>query len=192
MNNLADHAVTMLISRRVAPGHEAEFERVMDQMMAVACTFTGYLGAQLIRPGDEPGVEDSLYHVILAFDNQDNLQAWKNSPARSLGLAASAPHIEGQPIVRRVSGLAYWFQSPAGPKQVSPPRWKVAVVTWLGICPTVYAVFLLLGDLLSPWPLLPRVIFLTVLIVVLMTWIVAPQLTRLFKSWLDSGSQSRP
>jgi antibiotic biosynthesis monooxygenase (ABM) superfamily enzyme len=48
----------------------------------------------------------------------------------------------------------------------------------------VYVLFLLLGELLSPWPLLPRVMLLTSLVVVLMTWVVAPQLTKLLKPWL--------
>jgi len=191
MSNSADHAVTVLISRRVTPGCEAEFERVMDQIMAVAGTFRGHLGSQLVRPGDEQGVEDSLYHVVLAFDNKENLAAWQSSPARALGLAAAAPHIEGPTTVRQVSGLAHWFQAPASPTLAPPPRWKVAIVTWLGICPTVYVLFLLFGGLLSPWPLFPRVVFLTVLVVALMTWVVAPQLTRLFKPWLYAASQSR-
>jgi antibiotic biosynthesis monooxygenase (ABM) superfamily enzyme len=65
-----------------------------------------------------------------------------------------------------------------------PPRWKVAVVTWLGIFPTVYLLFLLLGDWLAPWSLLSRIFVLTMLVVVIMTWGVAPQLTKLLKTWL--------
>jgi antibiotic biosynthesis monooxygenase (ABM) superfamily enzyme len=46
--------------------------------------------------------------------------------------------------------------------------------------------FILLGDLLAPWPLVPRVMLLTMLVVVIMTWVVAPQLTRGLKPWLHS------
>lgn len=147
MTSTSEHAVTVLISRQVKQDCEAEFERVMDQIIAVAATFKGHLGAQLVRPGDEQGVYDSLYHIVLAFDNESNLKIWQNSPARSLGLAAAAPFIEGQALVRQVSGLALWFQ-PTGPKQVPPPRWKVAVVTWIGIFPTAYMLFFVLGDML--------------------------------------------
>lgn len=188
----ADHAVTMLISRRVTPGREAEFEHVMGQIIAVAGTFRGHLGSQLVRPGDEQDVEDSLYHVVLAFDSKNNLDAWQSSPARSLGLAAAAPYIEGPTTVRQVSGLAHWFQPPASQKQMPPPRWKVAVVTWLGIFPTAYILFLLLGDVLGQLPLLPRIMALTVLVVGLMTWVVAPQLTRFFKFWLYPAPKSSP
>ena len=184
-----EHAVTVLISRQVKQGCEVEFERLMGQIIAVAATFKGHLGAQLVRPGDEQGVNDSLYHIVLAFDSEANLKDWQNSPARSLGLAAAAPFIEGQEVVRQVSGLAHWFQAPTGPKQLPPPKWKVAVVTWLGIFPTVYLLFSLLGDLLAPWPQLPRLMLLTLLVVGVMTWVVAPQLTRLFRPWLYAAAQ---
>jgi uncharacterized protein len=52
--------------------------------------------------------------------------------------------------------------------------------------------FLLLGDVLAPWPLLPRIMVITVLVVTLMTWLVAPQLTRLLKPWLYPSSTPRP
>lgn len=63
------------------------------------------------------------------------------------------------------------------------------MVTWLGIFPTVYLLFLLLGGLLAPWPQLPRLMVLTLLVVGLMTWVVAPQLTRLLKPWLYSSER---
>ena len=191
MTSTAEHAVTVLISRQVKQDCEVEFERLMGQIIAVAATFKGHLGAQLVKPGDEQGVNDSLYHIVLAFDSEANLKDWQSSPARSLGLAAAAPFIEGQELVRQVSGLAHWFQAPTGPKQLPPPKWKVAVVTWLGIFPTVYLLFFLLGNLLAPWPQLPRLMLLTLLVVGVMTWVVAPPLTRLLRPWLYAAAKQQ-
>lgn len=184
-------AVTVLVTRRVRPGHELAFEQASSDMTAAASTFPGYLGGQLVRPDVQGSGEDSaLYHVVFAFDTAEHLQGWQQSPTRSLGLAAIAPHIEGQTL-RQVSGLGHWFAEPLGPKQTPPPRWKVAAVTWLGICPTVYLLFLLLGPLLAPWPLLPRVMLLTSLVVIVMTWLVAPQLTKLLKPWLYPAERAK-
>lgn len=187
----AQGAVTVLITRHVTPGHEAAFEQASNDMTAAARSFPGYLGGQLVRPETEGGTDATLYNVVFAFDTAANLQAWQDSPVRSLALAAIAPHIEGQ-SVRQVSGLGHWFATPTGPKQDPPPRWKVAVVTWLGICPTVFALFVLLGELLSPWSLLPRVMLITALVVLIMTWLVAPQLTRLLKPWLYPAKPVTP
>lgn len=182
---MSEHAATVLISRNVKVGCETEFEHATQRMMQAAGRCKGYLGAQLIHPGEDPEVQDTLYHVVLAFDGQANLDAWHDSPERREGLAATAPFIEGLPSVKPLSGLGLWYQiSQPSP----PPRWKVAVVTWLGICPTVYVLFLLTGDLLKSWGLLPRTLVLTVAVVAIMTWGVAPQLTRLFRFWLFSPS----
>jgi hypothetical protein len=177
-------AVTVLITRRVKAGHEAAFEQAMADMTAAASGFPGYLGGQLVRPDDEgSGDEANLYHVVFAFDSPEHQQGWQQSPTRSLGLAAIAPHIEAQ-SQRQVSGLGHWFAAPVGPKQAPPPRWKVAVVTWLGICPTVYGLFLTVMPLLADWPLLPRVMLFTMLVVLLMTWVIAPKLTHWLKPFL--------
>jgi hypothetical protein len=176
-------AVTVLITRRVKPGHEAAFEAAMATMTAAASAFPGYLGGQLVRPDDEgSGDEVNLYHLVFAFDSPEHQQGWQVSPTRSLGLAAIAPHIEGQ-TQRQVSGLGHWFAAPVGSKQ-APPRWKVAVVTWLGICPTVYGLFLTVAPFMADWPLLPRVMLITVLVVLIMTWVVAPKLTQWLKPFL--------
>lgn len=177
-------AVTVLISRKTKLGCEPEFERVMGELISAASAFKGYLGAQLVRPGEEEGVNDSFFHIVLAFDSEVNLKAWQESPARALGWAAAAPYIEGPTVVRPLTGLAHWFQTAGGHKQVPPPRWKVAVVTWLGIFPTVYLLFLAMEHVLAPWPLLGRIMLITVLVVALMTWVVAPTLTQLLKPWL--------
>lgn len=180
-------AVTVLVTRRVKAGHEAAFEQASNDMTAAARTFPGYLGGQLVRPDADGGDDPAVYHVVFAFATAEHLQGWQQSPVRSLALAAIAPHIDGQ-TQRQVSGLGHWFSAPVGPRQTPPPRWKVAVVTWLGICPTVYLLFVVLGAALAPWPLLPRVMLLTALVVITMTWLVAPQLTRLLKPWLYPAS----
>jgi antibiotic biosynthesis monooxygenase (ABM) superfamily enzyme len=177
---LSEHAVTVLISRSVKAGFEQDFERVAETLILAASNFEGFLGAQLVHPGDDPEVQDSMYHVVLAFDSQGHLDAWHDSPERQLGLAASQPLIDGTTQVKPVSGLGLWFRN----AQQGPPRWKVAVVTWLGICPTVYVLFWLTGDLLKSWTLLTRTILLTLAVVALMTWLVAPQLTKLLRPWL--------
>ncbi len=175
-------AVTVLVTRRIKPGMEATFEKLMGDMIEAARTYPGHLGAQLVRPGEQDGTEPGLYQVVFAFDSNAHLQAWNDSPARSLGLAAITPLTEGPAQTRQVIGLAHWFMT--GTQQTPPPRWKVAIVTWMGIFPTVLLLFILLGDILATLPLVLRVGTLTALVVLIMTWVVAPQLTRVMKPWL--------
>jgi len=184
---MSEHAVTVLISRNVKPGCEAEFERATTRLIQVASAFKGCLGAQLVRPGEDPEVQDLMYHVVLAFDTQAHLDAWHDSEERLQGLAGADPYIAGAASIRPLSGLGLWFRA----AQQGPPRWKVAVVTWLGIFPTVYLLFLATGGLLKDWPLLARTIALTLAVVAVMTWLVAPQLTKIFRPWLFATSAGR-
>lgn len=182
-------AVTVLVSRRVKLGQEEAFERASAAMTIAARPFPGYLGGQLVRPDSDGGDEESnLYHTVFAFDTPEHLHAWQTSPERATRLQAIAPHTLSSTRLREVSGLGHWFTPPGAAAHKPPPRWKVALVTWLGICPTVYLLFLTVAPLLAAWPLLPRVMLITMLVVLLMTWVVAPRLT----TWLKPFLYPRP
>lgn len=180
-------AVTVLITRRVAPASVAAFEAGMQGMLAAAEGFAGHLGGQVVRPQEGDGGDPLLYHVVFAFDDERHLAAWQDSPERAHWLEQVLPHTVGEQQLHRVSGLDYWFAAPGATTRAAPPRWKVAVVTWLGIFPTVLLLFLTVTPLIADWPLVPRVVVITVLVVVLMTWVVAPRLTRWLDGWLHAA-----
>ena len=76
---------------------------------------------------------------------------------------------------------------------VQPPLWKMAVVTGLGVWPTVFAVSSLGGRwLLSGWPFWLAVGIETLSVVAILTWGVMLLLTRWLKSWVlfSAGSAS--
>ena len=183
-------AVTVLIARRVLPAAVPEFEAAMQGMLAAAEHFPGHLGGQVVSPqevGD--AAEPLLYHVVFAFDNEAHLAAWQESAERAHWLEQVLPHTVGTQQLHRVSGLDYWFAAPNSTTRAAPPRWKVATVTWLGIFPTVLFLFLTVAPLLADWWLAPRVAVITVLVVLLMTWVVAPRLTRWLHPWLHASSK---
>ena len=184
--NLPRRAVTVLITRRVAPASRAAFEAGMAGMLAAAENFDGHLGGQVVRPDADGSGDPLLYHVVFAFDSEPHLAAWQSSGERARWLEEVLPHTVGEQQLHRVSGLDYWFAAPGATTRAAPPRWKVAVVTWLGIFPTVLLLFLTVAPPMAAWPLVPRVLVITVLVVVLMTWVVAPRLTRWLDGWLHA------
>lgn len=184
MGTPTEHAVLLLVSRRVQRGRERELEAACLRLIEAASRFDGYLGAQLVSPGDTAEVGDPLFHVIMAFNSRQNLERWQGSSERAQRLAATDPYVDGPTQVQHIGGLADWFKPAESAPTSAPPRWKVAAVTWLGIFPTVYLLFVLLDPLLRGWPLPVRVLVLTILVVALMTWLVAPWLSRRFQGWL--------
>jgi uncharacterized protein len=70
----------------------------------------------------------------------------------------------------------------------APPRYKLAVLTWAGAYTVITAILGLLGPFMATWPLPLRTLLLSVLMVLTLTWLVIPSLTRLFRGWLVSAS----
>jgi uncharacterized protein len=69
-------------------------------------------------------------------------------------------------------------------RRTKPTRYKMFLLTWLGIYPLITGIFLVFGPWLSLLPLVLRTFLLTGLLVYLMTYGVMPMLTRVFHAWL--------
>jgi antibiotic biosynthesis monooxygenase (ABM) superfamily enzyme len=65
-----------------------------------------------------------------------------------------------------------------------PPRYKLALLTWVGAYTVITLLLALVGPTMASWPLVLRTLLLSVVMVVALTWIVMPRLTRLFGGWL--------
>ena len=61
----------------------------------------------------------------------------------------------------------------------------MAVVTWVGIFLVVMLLQVTLGRLIGGWTFVLRNAVFTVCVVLLATWVVMPQLVRLFRGWLS-------
>jgi antibiotic biosynthesis monooxygenase (ABM) superfamily enzyme len=70
----------------------------------------------------------------------------------------------------------------------APPRYKLALLSWAGAYAVITLILAVLGPVMAPWPLPLRTLLLSVLMVVVMTWLVMPTLTRFARGWLTSGS----
>ena len=74
------------------------------------------------------------------------------------------------------------------PPAAAPPRYKLALLSWAGAYAVITLILAVLGPAMAPWPLPLRTLLLSVLMVVAMTWLVIPSLTRLFRGWLTPVS----
>jgi antibiotic biosynthesis monooxygenase (ABM) superfamily enzyme len=67
-----------------------------------------------------------------------------------------------------------------------PSKWKIAVLVWIAIYPTITILFVLLGDVfaqITPLPL--KTLVTTLIIVPLMVFFIMPFLERLLTGWLN-------
>jgi uncharacterized protein len=173
---------SVLVTRRVRSGRAQEFERLMTGMQAAAASFPGHMGGFLIPPERS---EQGCYRVLFAFDTDAHLQDWTQSRDRQRWLRRIADVTHGDAAMRILTGLETWFELPAARTKQPPPRWKMAVVTWLGIFPLVLLTSHTIAPALGEWihPLLVTLIV-TGVITAAMTWLVMPVLVPLFGNWL--------
>lgn len=176
-----DPPVTAVASRRVKPGREDEFEEWVSGILSEANGFPGYLGSEVMRPS---GPEDDEYRIVFRFDHESNLHAWETSEERRRWLRESRPLLQEEEKVNVLTGLETWFTLPSKPGEPPPPRYKMAVVTWLGVFPVVTVIFSVFGRWLEMMPTLLRTLVFTVVMVTLMTYVIMPRMTRLFSFWL--------
>lgn len=176
-----NHQVTAVISHIVRAGREQGYEEWFHGIASDAQKFKGHLGVSTIRPRDHAHPE---YVVILRFDRYDNLKAWLESDIRREWIERLQPLIEKPESIQTLTGLETWFSLPHQPLKVPPPRYKMALVTWLGVFVTLAILSRLLAPLLSGLPLLLSQLITTGLVVCLLTYLVMPRLTKLFRHWL--------
>jgi antibiotic biosynthesis monooxygenase (ABM) superfamily enzyme len=65
-----------------------------------------------------------------------------------------------------------------------PPRYKMALLTWVGAWAMITLILQVLGPSMVTWALPLRTLLISVLMVLSLTWVVIPSLTRLFAPWL--------
>ncbi len=181
-----DPPVTAVASRRVKPGKEQEFEEWVSGILGAAAEFPGYLGSNVVRPGDP---DDDEFQVLFKFDRASNLQRWEKSDERRAWLRRVRPLIHEE-NVRVLTGLETWFTLPSRPGEPAPPRYKMAVVTWIAVFPLATGIFALTHPLLGGLPTVLRTLVFTIVMVTLMTYVIMPRMTRLFSFWLYPDRKS--
>jgi antibiotic biosynthesis monooxygenase (ABM) superfamily enzyme len=170
--------LTTIVTWRVRQGREREFEAWRHEISAASLGFPGHMGIDVIMPGGS-GRE---YVVIFRFDTYEHLRAWQESDIRQELLKKAEPFREIEPSYRLESGLEYWFAPPGAP--ASPPRWKMAIVTVLGVWPVSMLVPWLLNPFIASLPRPLKALVVSVGIVIVLTWAAMPVLVKLLRPWL--------
>jgi antibiotic biosynthesis monooxygenase (ABM) superfamily enzyme len=97
------------------------------------------------------------------------------------------PHVKQfetrrQEIARRLEAIE--ASAGAGRPPAGPPRYKLALLTWVSAYAVITLLLAVAGPTMASWPLALRTLLISVAMVVTLTWVVMPRLTRLFGGWL--------
>ena len=172
--------VKIVLERRARPGAKESFERWVEELVALASRSGALQGSSVLTTG---GGE---YFILLRFASQVDLERWQSSTevVEHLGRGDAHATSADQPVVQ--TGLETWFTLPGLPvPPTPPPRWKMALMTWLALLPQV----IILGFVVpAELPFLLKVSLSTAIPVMMLTWVIMPRLTRLLYRWLYPAS----
>jgi len=186
-----DEIVTLVIKHRVKAGLEAQYEAWLRRTVAIAATYPGHLGVDVIR-GKSDGLH--MFTCVLRFCSTDVMQSWLDSARRRELVAEAAPMLADGDFTEVNRHNEFWFV-PASDSS-PPPRWKQAVVTFCVICPLTLLIPLLWGPVFRAFPPLSNYVIstalVTITIVLLVVYLLMPQATRLFAPWLNAKPEPVP
>jgi len=173
--------ITVCITRRVKPGSEAAFERALHEFVQRSLVLPGQMGMHIMRPA--PGSGSREYGIVRKFSNRDALDAFRTSPEYLEWNHTVVDLTEGNGRAEELTGLESWFTL-AGAALRPLPKWKMAIVTLLGVFPTSLGLSETVGRSMMGWPLLLRSLVFAALMVALLTWVVMPLVTRALHKWI--------
>jgi antibiotic biosynthesis monooxygenase (ABM) superfamily enzyme len=177
----SDEPVTVLYSRRVKPGREADFEAWAHGIVTAARQFPGHLGASVL---DAQGSRE--YHILFSFADPRSLRAWLESQERRRWLARVGELLEADRGLQQLTGLETWFRLPGSnvATMTPPPRWKMWLVSLAAVYPLVLAFQAMVVPRMGGLPLPLRALVFPLVLLTLMTFVVMPVVTRVLRRWL--------
>ena len=179
---MTSEPIHVAITRRIKAGREQEFQTALKEFFAASLGHSGVNGAALIVPA--PGSTSAEYGIIRSFASAAERDAFYASALYAEWKKRVAPLSDGEPEKRELQGLEAFFRAS---DSTAPPRWKMAIATYLGVVPVVMGLALTLGPLLRSWNFVLNNIVFNAAVVVLLTWVVMPLITRAMQGWLRVG-----
>jgi uncharacterized protein len=178
--------VAVLTLRTVKPECIERFEALLHDFIATSLHTEGQLGVHVLRP--EEGAVSLEYGIVRRFINSESRDRFYASRLFQQWELTVAELTEGGPRRQQLSGLETWFTLPGQQALIPPPRWKMALVTVLGVWPVSMLVPWLLNPLIGNLSLTLQALCVAFGIVICLTWAVMPILVTVLSPWL----QDRP
>ena len=175
-----DKTIHIAITRRIRKEHAGEYERLLGDFASRSLTDPASRGVHLLYPA--PGAESCEYGILRSFASAADRDTFYASDFYKEFAARVESMMEEQPTYRELDGLEAWFRESHG---ALPPRWKMAVLTWIAVWPVSMAVPALLGPVLGDR--VPPVIGVGIgaaVIVIVLTWAAMPLLVKVARPWL--------
>jgi len=171
----------LVISRVMRPGRADCYDPWVARVEAAAQSG----GARSTVRLDQAG---GLHHLLFQFEDAHALDAWCGR-AEYAALRKEADRFS--------VGLDQTGNGPTAhftiPSEAAAPKWKSALVTWVGVVPTLLVLSSTIGWLLPDAPRIAQQLISSVLLTVILTWLILPRVRGWSRFWMlrSSGGNLR-
>lgn len=175
----------LVISRVMRPGREESYDPWTKRVIAAGQADRHLISAVRL---DQTG---GIHHLILQFTDRTAMTHWSEQQAyRALVEQADAFSVGLQ---QDADGTVMGFDLPS---EAAAKKWKTALVTWLGVVPTLLIVS---NSVAWALPNIPRVlqqILSSILLTSALTWLILPKVRGWSRFWMMQNKcgelQNRP
>src|SRR5206468_10976631 len=146
----------------------------MREFIRFALASPGHLDIHVLRPAAAGPLD---YTVVDRFASAEARQTFKQSSSYQKWMERLKVLTEGDPTIEEMGGLAGWFTLPELPQAKPPPKYKMALVTFLGVYLSANILSRVFAYALPGWPPLLLSLVVNAAVVGMLTWVVMPLLT---------------
>jgi uncharacterized protein len=180
--------VVLSLEFSVPLSHDAAFRRLVEDMGADATARYGAIGVDAVAAGRT--ASDERWAVTMRFEDEVALRRWRASDEAAHWRDRLEEVAAARPIVRIREGVEVWFDT-TGPDAAGPPKWKMAILSVLGIYPAILLLDAALAPIRRQVPPWVGSLLVVCILSTLVTWVIMPTLTRLFRGWLYPDPPAR-
>lgn len=175
MDTMKDYVA--VVSRTIRPGCEAAFEAAMAEFAAICRAWPGHQELRFLKDN----ADSRAYTVVTSYADEPSRRAFTSSAVYQDWMQRLGELSDGPVKIVEHHGLSGFFPAP-GTK--GPPRWKMALVTFAAVWPLSTLLGATVRLTLSAQPRWVQGAITSALIVLSLTWVVMPLLTRVARPWL--------
>ena len=174
------------IHSSVGASERQEYQTIQERMNHAAQEFSGYLG-QDVAYEDSGNGSTLKVTTHVRFEELEQCLRWLDSPQRR-ELLNEAEELIGYRYRFHLEAGSFdqWIQAKGASRT---PIWKVNLLVWLALYPSVMVLMWVSGSTLGSLPL-PLNMLISNLITVLLTgYLLVPWLSRVYTNWLSTASR---
>lgn len=176
-----EETFTAVVRRPALKGSLTKIEAQLNALITTSDQFAGHLGGIILR--HDTG-QTSERVIVLRFRDKSAWRMWRDHPDTISRITALDDETGARGTPNYAEGIAGWFDLTGSTAFQAPPKWKMAIVTWI----TIFPLLLLITTMLRPvtsglGPILGLAVG-TAVTVPFMVWIAMPFTTKLLRKWL--------